>query len=67
MEGKERRVMSVNTETASSYFLLASKAAERGMISEALHYSERAQELLLRPSVEIEAKEKEHVPAIRAA
>lgn len=59
--------MSVNTETASEFFALASKAADRGMISEALHYSERATELLLRPSVEMEAKEKEHVPAIRAA
>lgn len=47
--------MSINTETAASYFDLAAKSAERGEIAQALHYSERATELLLRPSVEIEA------------
>jgi hypothetical protein len=47
--------MSENTETASAYFLLAQKAAERGEVQQALYYSERGQELLLRPSVEIEA------------
>lgn len=46
--------MSIATETASEYFGLAQRAAERGEVSQALHYSERAQELLLRPSVEIE-------------
>ena len=46
--------MSIATETASEYFLLAAKAAEHGEVSQALHYSERGQELLLRPSVEIE-------------
>jgi hypothetical protein len=47
--------MTIATETASEFFALAAKAAERGEVSQALHYSERAQELLLRPSVETEA------------
>ena len=47
--------MTIATETASEFFMLASKAADRGNIAEALHYSERGQELLLRPAVEIEA------------
>ena len=49
--------MSIAAETAASYFLLAQKAAERGEVQQALYYSERGQELLLRPSVEIEALE----------
>jgi hypothetical protein len=44
--------MSIATETAAEFFALASKAAGRGNITEALHYSERAQELLLRPGTE---------------
>lgn len=52
--------MTIATETASEYYTLAAKAADRGMINEALHYSERATELLLRP-------EAENVPTIRAA
>jgi hypothetical protein len=47
--------MSVNTETAASYFDLAAKCAERGNVNEALRYSEKATELLLRPTVEVEA------------
>src|SRR5688572_2913525 len=66
--GSERgKQMSVNTETASEYYALAAQAADRGNVSEALRYSERATELLLRPSVESEAKEKIDEPAIRAA
>jgi HEPN domain-containing protein len=44
--------MSITTETASEFFMLASKAADRGNIAEALRYSEKAQELLLRPATE---------------
>jgi hypothetical protein len=40
--------MSIATETASEYYELASKAADRGDVREALHYSERANDLLLR-------------------
>lgn len=47
--------MSIATETASLYFLLAHKAAERGEIQNAIYYGERATGLLLRPSVESEA------------
>lgn len=44
--------MSIATEMAVEYFRLAAFAAERGETGEALRYSERATELLLRPSVE---------------
>ena len=47
--------MSIATETAASYFELAARSAERGNVSEALHYAERASEILLRQPVQIEA------------
>jgi hypothetical protein len=40
--------MSIATETAAEYFRLASLAAERGNVDEALRYSERATDCLLR-------------------
>jgi hypothetical protein len=47
--------MSIITETASEYFRLAALAAERGSIDEALRYSERGTDLLLRgEAIEIE-------------
>jgi hypothetical protein len=46
--------MSIANEVAAEYFMLASKCADRGNVNEALRYSEKAQELLLRPSTEIE-------------
>jgi len=42
--------MSIATETACEYFGLAQKAADRGDVREALHYSDREQLLLLRQS-----------------
>lgn len=46
--------MNANTETASEYYRLASLAADRGDIQEALRCSDLAQELLLRQPIEIE-------------
>lgn len=46
--------MSIVTETASEYFELARKSSERGEVSQAIHYGQRAIDLLLRPSTEAE-------------
>ena len=57
--------MSIATENAAELFTLASKAAERGNVNEALRYSEKAQDLLLRPSSEIEApKRRENIECL---
>lgn len=47
--------MSLQSEMAAEYFTLAAKAAERGNTREAIHYADRGQALLLRPSVADEA------------
>lgn len=49
--------MSINSETAASYLDLAARAAERGNVLEALHYIDRASELLLREPIENERHE----------
>ena len=46
--------MSIATETSAEYFDLARKAADRGEVGQALHYGQRALDLLLRPSPELE-------------
>lgn len=43
--------MSINTETAASYLMVAQRAAERGDVRESLYHLEKAQELLLRDPV----------------
>lgn len=47
--------MSIETDTAAEFLSVAAKAAERGDVREALYHMDRAQELLLRPTVEVEA------------
>jgi HEPN domain-containing protein len=56
--------MSIATETASEYYELARKAAERGDVRNALYYGEQAAELLLRESTQTETNDER---AIRAA
>jgi HEPN domain-containing protein len=57
--------MSIATETASEYYELARKAAERGDVRNALYYGEQAAELLLREPIQTETRDDER--AIRAA
>lgn len=47
--------MSLNTDTAAEFLRVAAFAADRGEVRDALYHLEKAQELLLRPPVEIEA------------
>lgn len=45
--------MSTQTETASEYLMVASKAADRGAVRDALYHIDRAQELLLREQSQV--------------
>ncbi len=47
--------MSLQTETASEYLVVAARFADRGNVREALYHIDRAQDLLLRAqAVEVE-------------
>ena len=60
--------MSIATETAAEYLMVAQRAADRGDVREALYHIDKAQQLLLGPSAKIEAEIKIHESEqIRAA
>jgi HEPN domain-containing protein len=47
--------MSIATDTASEFLMVAQRASERGDVREALYHIDKAQQLLLRPDIEVEA------------